>query len=143
MWRHMRILSIYAKETTFSFHWSASRVNNLIIQPWPPPSKSCIIHAGTTCFVICIQLYCPVRLPIVKSTQHVICNTYILCLYVRLFPINVETAEPIGPNFFVGPHLTPGKVYEWSNFQKFATNKMRFLKIMKIHAFFFIKAAKI
>ena len=32
--RHIRILSIYAKETTFSVHWSASRVSNLILQPW-------------------------------------------------------------------------------------------------------------
>ena len=29
----MRISSIFAKETTFSVHWSASRVRNLITQP--------------------------------------------------------------------------------------------------------------
>ena len=35
-----------------------------------------------------------------------------VCLYVCLYPINVKTAEPIGPKFFVG-HLGPsGKVYE-------------------------------
>ena len=33
-WRHMQILSIYAKERKFSVHWSASRVSNLIIQPY-------------------------------------------------------------------------------------------------------------
>jgi len=38
------------------------------------------------------------------------------CLSVRLYPINVKTAEPIGPKFCVGPHVTPGKVYEWSKF---------------------------
>ena len=27
--------------------------------------------------------------------------------------------------------MTPGKVYGWSNFQKFATNKIQFLKILK------------
>ena len=37
-------------------------------------------------------------------------------LSVCLCPINVKTAEPIGPKFFVGPHVTPGKVYEWSKF---------------------------
>ena len=26
-----------------------------------------------------------------------------VCLPVWLYPINVKTAEPIGPNFFVGP----------------------------------------
>ena len=36
---------------------------------------------------------------------------YILCLSVCLYPIIVKTVEPIGPKFFVGPHVTPGKVY--------------------------------
>ena len=31
---------------------------------------------------------------------------------VCLYPINVKTAEPIGPKFCVGPHVTPGKVYK-------------------------------
>ena len=35
------------------------------------------------------------------------------CLFVCLYPINVKTAEPIRPEFFVGHHVTPGKVYEW------------------------------
>ena len=65
-----------------------------------------------------------------------------VCLSVRLYPINVKTAEPIGPKFFVGYHVTPGKVYGWSNFQKFASIKIRFLKILKIHEFFFWKSAK-
>ena len=56
-----------------------------------------------------------------------------VCLSVCLYPINVKTAEPIGPKFFVGHHMSPGKVYGWSNFQKFASIKIRFLKILKIH----------
>ena len=35
-----------------------------------------------------------------------------VCLFVCLYPLNVKTAEPIGPKFCVGPHVTPGKVYE-------------------------------
>ena len=35
-----------------------------------------------------------------------------VCLFVCLYPINVKTAEPIGPKFCVGYHVTPGKVYE-------------------------------
>ena len=42
----------------------------------------------------------------------------------------------IGPKFFEGPRVTPGKVYGWSNFQKFAYIKILFLKILKIHDFF-------
>ena len=60
-----------------------------------------------------------------------------VCLFVCLYPINVKTAEPIRPKFFVGHHMIPGKVYGWSNFQKFASIKIRFLKILKIHEFFF------
>ena len=35
-----------------------------------------------------------------------------VCLFVCLYPINVKTAEPIGPKFFVGSRVIPGKVYE-------------------------------
>ena len=31
---------------------------------------------------------------------------------VCLYPINVKTAEPSGPKFFVGHDVTTGKVYE-------------------------------
>ena len=51
---------------------------------------------------------------------------YILCFSVCLYPINVQTAEPIGSKFCVGPLMTLGKVYEWSKFQKFASNKTKF-----------------
>ena len=50
-------------------------------------------------------------------SQNYLFNLYInlACLSVSLFvcfyPINVKTAEPIGPKFFVGHHVTPGKVY--------------------------------
>ena len=35
-----------------------------------------------------------------------------VCLLGCLYPINVKTAEPIGSKFFVGHHVTTGKVYE-------------------------------
>ena len=43
--------------------------------------------------------------------------TYILCLSVCLYPINVKTVESIGPKFFVGPNVTPGNGYGCSNFR--------------------------
>ena len=45
---------------------------------------------------------------------------------VSLFPINVETAELSWSKFFLVPHVTPGKVYKWSIFQKFASNQIRY-----------------
>ena len=41
-----------------------------------------------------------------------------------------------GSIFFVETRVTPEKVYELSNFQKFAI-KIRFLKILRIHGIFF------
>ena len=38
---------------------------------------------------------------------------------VCLYSINIKTAEQIGPKFCVGPHVTPGKVYEESKFAFF------------------------
>ena len=51
-----------------------------------------------------------------------------VCLFVCLYPINVKTAEPISPKFFVGHLGTPGKVYKSSKFQ--------FFKILKIREIF-------
>ena len=48
-----------------------------------------------------------------------------VCLFVWLYPINVKTAEPIGPKFFVGHLGTPGKAYESSKFQIFVSIKIR------------------
>ena len=50
-----------------------------------------------------------------------------VCLFACLYPINFKTAEPIGPKFVVGKHMTPGKVYGWSKFQKLASTKICFL----------------
>ena len=56
-----------------------------------------------------------------KRPKSLVC-IYFACLSVFLnvclYPINVKTAELIGPKFCVGPHMTPGKVYE-SKFQRF------------------------
>ena len=48
---------------------------------------------------------------ILKTTRNTNYNQYILCLFVSLYPTNVKTAEPIGPKFFVEPHMIPAKVY--------------------------------
>ena len=49
-----------------------------------------------------------------------------VCLSVCWYPINVKTAESIGPKFFVGPHVTTGKVHKWSKFQIFVSIKIWF-----------------
>ena len=68
-------------------------------------------------------------------------NIYYACLGVCLYPVNVKTAEPIGPEFFVGLHIFPRKVYEKSKFQKLASSKIKFSlnfhKIFKIREHYF------
>ena len=53
-------------------------------------------------------------------------------LFVCLYPINVKTAEPIGPKFFVGHHVTPWKVYEWSKLKNLCLNFFIFVNFFKI-----------
>ena len=47
---------------------------------------------------------------------------YFPCLYVSLFvglyPINVQKAEPTGPTFCVGPHMTPIRFMNAQNYKK-------------------------
>ena len=43
---------------------------------------------------------------------------YFACRSVSLYPINVKTAEPIGPKFCVWPHMTPVKFCGCSESQK-------------------------
>ena len=55
-----------------------------------------------------------------------------VCLFVCLYPINVKMAEMIGPNFFVGPHMTPGNVYGCSKLKHLCTKVFYFCKRLKI-----------
>ena len=52
----MRILSIYAKQTTFFSHWNASRISNLIIhkQPWVRQYET--LSIAIKLLVICKQM---------------------------------------------------------------------------------------
>ena len=40
-------------------------------------------------------------------------NTFLDCLFVCLYPINVNTDETIELNIFEATHMTPGKFYGW------------------------------
>ena len=51
-----------------------------------------------------------------------LCVCLSVCLFVCLYPINVKTAEPIGPKFFLGHHVTTGKVYD-QNFKYLSPSK--------------------
>ena len=61
----------------------------------------------------------------------VVFNFFLFINLACLYPINVKTAKPIGPEFCVGPHVTPGKVYEWSKFQKLMFKSFIFIKFWK------------
>ena len=60
----------------------------------------------------------------------VIVILYFATLDVRLFVSNKrQNGRTDQAYFFVGPLITPGKMYGRSNFQKFSYDKIRFLKI--------------
>ena len=60
-----------------------------------------------------------------------------VCLSVCLFPINVKTAEPIGPKFFVGHHKEGLSKIKISNICLHQNSIfIKFLKILKIHEIF-------
>ena len=84
--------------------------------------------------VICILSRISIRLISIYKFGLSVCLS--VCLFVCLYPINVKTAEPIGPKFFVGHHVTPGKVYGWSNFQNMPPSKFDFWKFWKSTNFF-------
>jgi len=69
--------------------------------------------------------------------MHTCLNIYFACLSVRLYPISVKTAEPIGPNFFVGPRVTPREGLWIIEFSKLSSNKIQFSKFWKSTKFFY------
>ena len=66
-------------------------------------------------------------------------DIHLACLFVSNKRKN-DWTEPLRPQFCVGPHMAPGKVYEWSKFQIFVPIKIRFsfnfLKLWKPTKFF-------
>ena len=69
-----------------------------------------------------------------RNSIYKLCSSVFLfiCLFVCLYPINIQTAEPIGPNFFVVPHMIPGKVYGWLEFKQI-DKKSQQLKVKDWH----------
>ena len=72
-------------------------------------SKICNF-APLSCFCL-LFLFDPRLIFSMSVNQSIYKFSLSVCLFVCLYPINVKTAEPIGPNFVVGPRVTPGKVY--------------------------------
>ena len=104
------------------------------------------IRAGTLVLLISRSML-DLDLLLIYRLIYLISHLYInlaclsVSLSVCLYPINVKTAEPIGPKFFVGHLGTPGKVYKWSKFQIFVSIKigssLNFLKFWKSTNFVF------
>ena len=58
-----------------------------------------------------------------------------VCLYVRLYPINVKTAKPIGPKLCCVTSRDPREGLWLMEFSKICLQQIRFLKILKIQEF--------
>ena len=68
---------------------------------------------------------------IFEKKRYIYLSIHLVCMFL-LIQKNVKTAEPIGPKFCVGPHVTPGKGYEWSKFQKFVFKSFFCFEILKM-----------
>ena len=79
-----------------SVHWSECSGQYLLTSECAVCNKQCAV-CSVQCTVYCLYI-------------NLACLS--VCLSVCLYPINVKTAEPIRPKFFVGHHVTTGKVYE-------------------------------
>ena len=84
-----------------------------------------------------------------KKTHHCIFHTYIytllvwvsVCLSVRLYPINVKTAEPIGPNFLWDLMWPQGRFMDNRIFKNLPPSKF-FVKIREISVCFCFTMSK-
>ena len=59
----------------------------------------------------------------------------ILCFSVCLYQIKtrIKTTELVWHTFWVGPHMTHGKVYECTELQKVVCKKLFIRKILKVY----------
>ena len=62
-----------------------------------------------------------------KTIFNYLTYTLLFCLGVYFYPINVKTAEQIGPTFCVKPRMTPRKV-DTQNFKKLSPKSLDFCK---------------
>ena len=122
-------------------------INNFVLLIWMPNCYQIYrFHFfASVCFFSCFTILCSSNflISLFKFSFTFLLHIYIyIYLLVCLFVSNKrQNGWTVRPQFFVGPRVTPEKVCGWSNFQKFPSNKIRFLKILRIHEIFFIKSA--
>ena len=94
--------------------------------------KRTIIFTKDSCIKIMINinifiiLSFRISIPIILKYQSLyLCLSGSVSLSVRQYPINVKTAEAIGPNY-VGPHMTPRPGYGCTKLQKIVSKSFRF-----------------
>ncbi len=89
-------------------------------------------------FLSIMSVFWLYRLEIILYDKGTLCIIYFACLFASLFvTINVKMAEPIWLKFFVGPHMTLGKVYGLSKLKKLSLQHNEiFIKFYKFVIFF-------
>ena len=84
----------------------------IMILLYSPRGSTPYCFSSASDIIIIMLKWCLPSLDITCRNLYINLACLSVCLSVRLYPINVKTAEPIGPKFFVGHHVSPGKVYE-------------------------------
>jgi len=125
--RQTRVLKLVFITIPCLKFWAQGRfMDNRIFKNLPPSKLYFGFFFKSTKFVI-------------KSAKFFVC--FCLTMWCLFVSNKCQNGWPDWSKFWVQHHMTPGKVHGWTNFRKFICNKIRFLKILKIHDFFRIKSA--
>ena len=108
-------------------HWSFGTIIQYACIVLPTFSKTYFLRRFLHSLFLLIQVS-----TLQRKSIYIYFACLFVCLAVCLYPMNVKTAELIGPKFCVGPYVTPGKVYEWTKFQKFVFKSFLFFEILKM-----------
>jgi len=91
----------------------SSPKNKMMFNLWLADNRPSVIRSNEV-GGICIELDSDGQSKGISIYKFGLSVCLFVCLFVCLYPINVKTAELVGPKFFVGHLGTPGKVYESS-----------------------------
>ena len=104
-YRHRSTHEILRFQSILPFHFSFTVPLNSVT--WE--NRMSIFYIYILCFSVCL----------------------FVCLFVCLYPINVKTADSIGPKICKETEIPPGKIYGCSELQQFVSKKLIFEHFLK------------
>ena len=107
-------------------HWSFGTIIQYACIVLPTFSKTYFLRRFLHSLFLLIQVS-----TLQRKSIYIYFACLFVCLAVCLYPMNVKTAELIGPKFCVGPYVTPGKVMKDKNVKNLCLKVFYFVKFWK------------